>query len=291
MKRITRKRLLWGLLLAAAVLTVWTVWGNRTVQTSVFHIHDPKLPRGFDGYRIAQISDLHNAEFGKGNSTLLSILRKEAPDIIVFTGDFIDSRRTDLDVSAAFAEEAVKIAPCYYVTGNHEARLPWRYEELERRLLACGVTVLHDRTQLLTAPNGDTVRLIGVDDPNYAGRADGIHGPSDQVIHAALEAAGAGAGAGYQILLSHRPELFDTYVAHHIDLAFCGHAHGGQFRLPLIGGLVAPNQGLFPQYDAGLFHRDGTTMTVSRGVGNSIIPVRFNDRPEVLVAELHSDRA
>lgn len=289
MKRITKKRLLRGLLIAAVLLIAWTVWGNRTIQTSVFHIHDPNLPQGFEGYRIAQISDLHNAEFGTGNSTLLSILQKEAPDIIVFTGDFVDSRHTDMDVSVAFAEETVKIAPCYYVTGNHEARLHRQYEELERRLLACGVAVLRNRTELLTAPNGDMVRLIGVDDPNYVEYVDGMFHLSDGVVSAELETAGA--GVGYQILLSHRPELFDTYVAHHINLAFCGHAHGGQFRLPLIGGLVAPNQGFFPKYDAGLFRQDDTTMVVSRGVGNSIIPVRFNNRPEVVVAELHSDGA
>ena len=64
-----------------------------------------------------------------------------------------------------------------------------------------------------------------------------------------------------------------------------GHAHGGQFRLPLIGGLVAPNQGLFPKYDAGLYQSGGTAMVVSRGLGNSILPVRFNNRPEVVVIE------
>ena len=88
----------------------------------------------------------------------------------------------------------------------------------------------------------------------------------------------------YTILLAHRPELFDVYVNSGIDLVFSGHAHGGQFCLPFIGGLVAPNQGFFPEYDAGLFNEDNTTMIVSRGVGNSIIPVRFNNRPEIVVA-------
>ena len=93
---------------------------------------------------------------------------------------------------------------------------------------------------------------------------------------------------GFTLLLSHRPELFDTYADHDIDLVLSGHAHGGQFRLPLIGGLVAPDQGLFPKYDAGLYSEGNTSMIVSRGLGNSIIPVRFNNRPEVVLIELKS---
>ena len=93
----------------------------------------------------------------------------------------------------------------------------------------------------------------------------------------------------YTILLSHRPELFDVYVEYDMDIVFSGHAHGGQFRLPFIGGLVAPNQGLFPKYDAGLFVEDNTHMIVSKGIGNSIIPMRFNNRPEVIVITLKSE--
>ena len=90
----------------------------------------------------------------------------------------------------------------------------------------------------------------------------------------------------YTILLSHRPELFDIYVKSGVDLVLSGHAHGGQFRLPFLGGLVAPNQGLFPEYDSGLYTSGNTNMIVSRGIGNSIIPIRFNNRPEVVLLEL-----
>ena len=96
-------------------------------------------------------------------------------------------------------------------------------------------------------------------------------------------------GDEFTILLSHRPELFDTYVDHDIDLVLSGHAHGGQFRLPFIGGLVAPNQGLFPEYDAGLYTEGSTNMLVSRGVGNSIFPFRINNRPEVILIELQAE--
>ena len=94
---------------------------------------------------------------------------------------------------------------------------------------------------------------------------------------------------GLTILLSHRPELFDTYANHNIDVVLSGHAHGGQFRLPFIGGLVAPNQGLFPEYDAGIYTEGNTNMLVSRGVGNSILPFRINNRPEVILIELQAE--
>ena len=88
------------------------------------------------------------------------------------------------------------------------------------------------------------------------------------------------------ILLSHRPEFFDQYVRADVDLVLSGHAHGGQFRLPFVGGLAAPNQGLFPKYDAGRYTEENTNMIVSRGIGNSIFPFRFNNRPEVILIEL-----
>ena len=88
---------------------------------------------------------------------------------------------------------------------------------------------------------------------------------------------------GYRILLSHRPECFTDYVAGEYDLVLAGHAHGGQFRLPFVGGLYAPGQGILPDYDSGLYREGRTDMVVSRGIGNSSFPIRFNNRPEVIL--------
>ena len=93
-------------------------------------------------------------------------------------------------------------------------------------------------------------------------------------------------GDGFQLLLSHRPEFMDMYVRYDIDLVLSGHAHGGQFRLPFLGGLYAPSQGFFPKYDAGLFEEENTKMIVSRGIGNSAFPLRFNNRPELVLITL-----
>ena len=111
-------------------LIAWIIWSNTALELNTYTISSSKLPQSFDGYRIAHVSDLHNAEMGKNNEKLLTMLRDTDPDMIAITGDLVDSRNTDLEVALLFVREAVKIAPCYYVTGNHEARIS-EYDELK----------------------------------------------------------------------------------------------------------------------------------------------------------------
>ena len=275
------------LAVAAAVLValvIWIAWGNTALELNTYTVSSAKLPQSFDGYRIAHVSDLHNAEMGKDNEKLLTILRDADPDMIAITGDLIDSRSTNVEIALNFIREAVKIAPCYYVTGNHEARVN-EYVELKSGMEAAGVIVLEDvRTEI--SLDGDTITLIGVNDPSY--QTDYLFGDSETVMNTKLEELHTENGE-FTVLLSHRPERFDTYADHGLDLVLSGHAHGGQFRLPFIGGLVAPNQGLFPEYDAGIYKEDNTNMLVSRGVGNSILPFRINNRPEVILIELQAE--
>ena len=275
------------LAVAAAVLValvIWIAWGNTALELNTYTASSAKLPQSFDGYRIAHVSDLHNAEMGKDNEKLLTILRDADPDMIAITGDLIDSRSTNVEIALNFIREAVKIAPCYYVTGNHEARVN-EYDELKSGMEAAGVIVLEDaRTEI--SLEGKTITLIGVNDPSY--QTDYLFGDSETVMDTKLEELHTEDDV-FTILLSHRPELFDIYADHGMDLILSGHAHGGQFRLPFIGGLVAPNQGLFPEYDAGIYTEGNTNMLVSRGVGNSILPFRINNRPEVILIELQAE--
>ena len=265
-------------------LAIWIAWGNTALELNTYTVSSAKLPESFDGYRIAHVSDLHNTEMGKDNEKLLAMLRDADPDMIAITGDLIDSRDTDIEIALQFVREAVKIAPCYYVTGNHEARVN-EYGALKAGMEAAGVTVLEDvKTKI--SMEGETITLIGVNDPSY--QTDYLFGDSETVMNTKLEDLHT-EHDGFTILLSHRPELFDTYVDQDIDLVLSGHAHGGQFRLPFIGGLVAPNQGLFPEYDAGIYTEGNTNMFVSRGVGNSILPFRINNRPEVILIELQAE--
>ena len=266
-------------------LFIWTVWGNTALMTNAVAISSSRIPAAFSGFRIAQVSDLHNAEFGKNNAELLKLLSESRPDIIVITGDLIDANHTDVGIALGFAQESVRIAPTYYVTGNHEAASP-QYDTLKAGLEEAGVIVLEDEAISLER-GGETISLIGLADPDFTVKGE-MFGEAPIMVSAKLKNLNDGEGK-YTIMLSHRSELFETYVNCGIDLVFAGHAHGGQFRLPFIGGVIAPNQGLFPKYDAGLYTDGGTNMVVSRGIGNSIIPLRFNNRPEIVLVELNAE--
>ena len=268
--RLLRRHPIWSLLLLLlAALMIWTLWGNRALVTTGYQVESQEIPRSFDSLKIAQISDLHNTRFGSNNQKLVAMLEEAQPDLIAITGDLIDSRRTDPDVAIAFAQKAVKIAPVYYIPGNHEARLPEDYTKLKAALTDLGVVVLENESVTLEK-DGQEITFSGLMDPDF-----GIPWPE-------IDAD------SYQVVLSHRPELFDQYVSLGFDLVLTGHAHGGQFRLPFIGGLFAPHQGFFPKYDSGIHAKENTTMVVSRGLGNSLFPLRFNNRPEVVVITLES---
>ena len=285
-KRLTKKTKIILCMLSAIIfaLFIWTIWGNTALTVSNIKISSSHIPAAFSGFRIAQVSDLHNAEFGKNNTELLKLLSESRSDIIVITGDLIDANHTDVGIALGFAQESVRIAPTYYVTGNHEAASP-QYDTLKAGLEEAGFIVLEDEAVSLER-NGETITLLGLGDPDFTVKGD-MFGETSAMVSTKLRNL-IDDESRYTILLSHRPELFETYTDGGIDLVFSGHAHGGQFRLPFIGGLAAPNQGLFPQYDAGLYTDGGTSMVVSRGIGNSIIPFRFNNRPEIVLVELNA---
>lgn len=281
MKRMVKKKYL-AVIFATLllVLVLWTIWGNVTVGVTHYSITSNQLPDSFDRFKIAVVSDLHNARFGSDNSQIIRKIEEEHPDIIAITGDLVDSNRTDMETAIALVHELMQIAPCYYVTGNHEAWIGKQFSELEEMLLAENVQILHDEVIRLEK-NGQTIQLAGLDDPDFTERDTAVQ---QSMLQTKLNQMNL--YEEYCILLSHRPETFEAYVEEKINLVLSGHAHGGQFRLPFISGIVAPNQGLFPKYTAGKYTRNNTTMIVSRGIGNSIIPIRFNNRPEIVVIEL-----
>ena len=129
---------------------------------------------------------------------------------------------------------------------------------------------------------GAGIDLYGIQDPYFVSEDNHIGG---SIIKDFLSEITPDSSR-YSILLSHRPEAFEDYVSSGFDLVFTGHAHGGQFRFPGIGGIFAPGQGLLPEYDAGEFRSGRTTMIVSRGVGNSIMPLRIGNPPEVVVLDI-----
>lgn len=278
---MNKRRFRWTVRIVFLCAVLWILWANRALEVTEYTVRDGEIPASFDGFRIVQISDLHNASFGENNEKLLKMMTEAAPDIILLTGDLVDSRNTDIDVGIRFGGDAAKIAPTYYVSGNHESRLS-EYGELKAGLEAAGVVVLENETLTLDR-EGETVTLMGVTDPSFS--TGYLAGGESAVMEENLSRLD---WEGYGILLSHRPELFDAYAEAGVDLVFSGHAHGGQFRFPFIGGLFAPGQGWLPEYDAGTFLSGETTMVVSRGLGASAFPLRFNNRPEIVVMTLES---
>lgn len=277
-----RKRKWWiALLLLLVVLGIWLAWGNTALVVTEYTVSSECLPGNFEGFRIAQISDLHNAEFGEENEKLLALLRNSQPDIIVLTGDLVDSRNTDIQVALTFAREAVKIAPCYFVTGNHETRIA-EYGTLEQGLTDAGVTVLHGEVVIIQRDD-QQIRLIGLDDYSYYPGNNG-----EACIAVMLSQLDQLPTDGFDILLQHRPELFSRFQNYDIELMLSGHAHGGQIRVPFLGGVYAPDQGFWPEYDGGLYKNGEQQMVVSRGLGNSQIPLRINNRPELVIINLTS---
>lgn len=257
-------------LLCLAGFLYWQNNGLMLTQKT----YSKNVPKGFEGYKILQVSDLQNKAFGRNQEKLLEKIQNATPDIIVITGDLIDRNRTNLDTAMTFVEGAVNIAPVYYVSGNHEHQSGC-FDELLEQLTEAGVTVLENGKSIIEK-NGNTIEIIGLADkrvnPYYA-----------QALSTLLKGTENGT---FHLLLSHRPELFETYVENHVNLALTGHAHGGQIRLPFIGGVFAPNQGFFPTYTEGIYEKNNTAMVVSRGLGNSTFPFRIFNRPELVLVTL-----
>jgi len=280
-----KKMIIWALLAIAALAVaavIWIAWGNTALEVNTYTLSHKDVPESFDGFRIAQISDLHDAEIGKNNERLIKALEEAKPDIIVMTGDMIDSRRLDIERTLGFVNAAVKIAPCYYVTGNHESSIP-EYPRLREGMIKAGVTVLENERAEIARGDG-RITVLGILDPLFSDTSTNRKAVTREYLDSIVDE-----NDGFTLLLAHRPEVFEVYVEYGIDLALTGHVHGGQFRIPFLGGLYVPNQGFFPEYDAGLYTEGDTNMFISRGIGNSAFPFRINNRPEVVVIELESE--
>ena len=264
------------LLLAVVVIIcagLFSYYQNNKLDLSTYTITSQKIAGA--GLKVVQLSDLHSKEFGENQYRLVNKVKAVEPDIITFTGDLIDQKRYDENAVLSLMNELVAIAPTYYVTGNHEY---WsgRFQQLEQELKAANIKILHNQKEELHL-NGSRLIIAGVDDPAVSGEE------AEVTVASELDKALQGVSKqDFILLLSHRPELFSLYEKRDIDLVLSGHAHGGQVRIPFVGGLAAPDQGFFPKYTAGIYEKDGTTMIVNRGLGNSIIPQRVFNTPEIV---------
>lgn len=257
---------------------VYLYWQDNAIMVTKYQYQNSKIPKSFDKYRILQISDLQNKIFGKHHKKLISAIQKQYPDCIVITGDLLDRNRTDVSSVIELIRQIVNIAPVYYVSGNHEHQ-SGKYQDLIVLLEQCGVVVLENNKQVITKQY-ESIAILGIKDKS-------VNANYQKVLSVLSEIE----KNDFQILLSHRPELLDVYSQYDIDMVLTGHAHGGQIRIPFVGGIFAPHQGFFPKYTSGVHTKNNTTMIISRGLGNSTFPFRINNRPELLVIELICDSA
>jgi predicted MPP superfamily phosphohydrolase len=267
-----------AILVAAIAAYIYTQ--NEWVEVKNFSIVIPNLPKSFEGFKIVQVSDTqfpHNAGSVK---SLVSLIKKQKPDLIVMTGDMIDRRGRDLekDGTLLFCHELVKISDVYAITGNHEYTSPL-YEEWKTLVIKSGMRLLLNEYTILERDK-DRIALLGLDvDVPY-------HEDLFQLDLNEIKEMP-------RILLSHKPNLYKSFEsdknAIQPHLVLSGHAHGGQFRIPFWRGLYSPDQGVLPKYTNGLYTlKNKVIMLVSRGMGNSSFPFRLNNRPHMPVVILKS---
>lgn len=276
-----RKQLLIGLLILFGMIG-FSYFENNAITVSEYEIASEKLPESFDGFVIVHLSDLHNKAFGENQKRLIKHVKAQNPDMIVITGDLIDSNRPDVETGLLLVEEAVKIAPVYFITGNHDNWLSdTNTFALFQGLEQLGVRVLDDeRTELYLEDETECISLLGVDDDTVSDTSRLRETLSELTAQNESQPV-------FTLLLAHQPQRLPDYGEYEIDLVLSGHAHGGQFRIPLVGGFVAPDQGFLPKYTKGLYEENGTKMIVSAGLGNSVIPQRLLNRPEVVKITLN----
>ncbi len=266
---------------------VWFLWySDNCIQVTKHQYKSDKISEKFEDFKIVQISDLHNKRFGKGQEKLISKIADINPDVIFVTGDMIDRRRKNVEIAMEFVEKAVKISKVFYVCGNHEAKFGI-YEEIKPLLEKAGVVVL-DKNTFTMEKSDEKIQITGFPDPwendDFYERAKDFKDSELLVYCENLEKS------HLNILLMHRAELAEIYAKTNVDMAFCGHAHGGQFQIPILKrGILSPHQGFFPKYANGTHIIDKTTVYISRGLGNSRFPIRLFNRPEIVVVTLKSE--
>lgn len=258
------------------LLILFCRWQNNGIMVSEVEYTGANVPPQFEGYKILHVSDLHNKSFGKGQKKIINMIANIKPDLIAITGDIIDKRRSGNSAAITFASQAKHIAPVYYVPGNHEKEAGV-FEQLSARLRQSGIFVAGNKTVQIKK-DGAAITLIGTKDLKFYKTEEGFERRLKSLMRKAPN--------GFRLLLSHHPEKIELYAKIGYDLVLSGHAHGGQFRLPIIGAIFAPNQGVFPKYTSGLYKKGVTSMVVSRGLGNSLFPLRLFNRPELVVITL-----
>ncbi len=256
------------------VLIIWGYYQNHHIVITKYNYQNDKIDEALDGYTIVQVSDLHNQSFGFNEKILIVKIKNEDPDIIVVTGDTIDSAHTSYNRSLNFLKEISELAPVYFITGNHEKWLekkkPEKINAFYKDIEEAGINIIDNEVVEIS----DGFYLIGLADDELGGSR--LRELTENLPNDSLK-----------ILLAHEPKYYDNYSSCGVDLVLTGHVHGGQFIIPGKGGFVSPEFTFFPELYEGEHIYGNTTMIISRGLGNSLIPLRINNYPELVVVRLN----
>lgn len=280
--------LLWKTLgIAAAVAGIGAgaagvaLYGNKCLSITEYTVSLPTLPESFSGMRLVHLSDLHAASFGDGQLHLLHAIDTLRPEQVLITGDLIDRRRTktrhDMEPALCLLRALADKYPTMRVDGNHEVRSCVGQEFVKLAALT-GVKDVTG-TCLSLRRGEEEITVVGI--PDVA-----VFQDDDDAWAQHMHTVCAPYKDTFVLALSHRPQYLSAYAAEGLPLVLCGHAHGGQWRLPFIRGLYAPEQGVFPRYTQGVHQEGDTRMVISRGLGNSGFPMRLFNRPEIVVITL-----
>ncbi len=267
-----------GVIILLIILLFLAFYNSLVVRN--YTINSNKLD-GNDSIRIVLITDLHSQIYGENQSKLISLIKKQKPDIIALVGDIADDQEP-IDGTKQFLSGIRGLAPTYYVSGNHEF---WSNDikSIKEIIRKYNVTILENSYEQIRVKNSNII-IGGVDDPEVSNYEKPDFNWQEEMYKTFSEFKDK---PYFKILLAHRPELIEIYKENTFDLVLSGHSHGGQVRIPLLlNGLFAPNQGWFPKYAGGEYKHDSFSHIVSRGLSyNPRLPRIFNP-PEVVVIDI-----
>lgn len=262
--------------------------GSNRIKVSRFQITPGELPEEHEGLRIVHISDLHGKEFGPHNAELARAIEALEPDLVFTSGDMMNSQNDDGGAFINLLYELKGHYPVYYSLGNHEQIVRGtqgteRYYDFTKRLREAG-GILLDNERAEIQKEGVTFGIYGFTAAlHHYSSHDTLSYWEGAELQAQfiVESIGRPRDDEVTILLAHNPKYFKEYVDWGADLVCAGHIHGGVVRLPLLGGIFSPDLTFFPKYSGGLYRSGSTTMHVSRGLGNSVIPFRLFNPPDL----------
>ena len=279
-----KKRVALVLIILLFLMIVYLITGlDNSLVVTHYTITDSSLPEGFDGFVIVQLSDLHGARFGDDQKDIIRLVQNENPDIVLLTGDMIDSKELYSEPAIELVSGLSEFFNVYAVTGNHEIDILRRntnfYNESYAQLIAAGMIDL-DNSSVIFGKNGDFIRICGFADPRDVKTNQELIKRFNNNISSLYYPE------TYNILLLHRANLAEWVRNKEFNVIFSGDNHGGQIRLPLVGGVISEDRSLFPKYDSGVYKLDDSFLIVNRGLGNTKMLPRIHNPPEVVVVTL-----